>query len=271
MVNQDILNSAKNSLKDITDVPSLEARILLASVMKSDTAPFTKEATEAEKVEFIRRLGKRIIGTPLAYIVDEKEFMSLKFEVNESVLIPRPDTECLAEFIIDTYKDKSVKILDVCSGSGCIGISIAHYLKDSYVTMLDISGEAIDISRKNILHNKVTKRVFAKKLDVLKEELPLCFDVIVSNPPYIKSDVLKTLDVSKHEPILALDGGEDGLVFYREIVKKAYSSLNKGGMLAVEIGFDQKDEVSEIFNNYFKSSSSLKDLAGNDRIVWAKK
>lgn len=239
---------------------------------------------------------------PLQYITNEQEFMKLKFYVDENVLIPQPDTEILVEQIINDYKEKEVKILDLCTGSGAIAISLAKYIKKSIVTATDISNKALQIAKlnaeKNLCHtrikfmlsdmfaniengknydNKINNTIendenLNKKINNNKDKI--LFDVIASNPPYIKTDVIKKLDITvQNEPILALDGGKDGLKFYKIIAENAYKFLNENGRLYLEIGYDQKQEVIGLLEktNKYENIICIQDLAGNDRVIIAKK
>ncbi len=204
-------------------------------------------------------------GMPVAYILGKKEFYSLDFYVTPDVLIPRPDTEILVDNIIPIAKSK--RILDICCGSGCIGISIAANTPCT-LTMIDISEKALEIAEKNCALNKVSAQLIKK--DILNDEIDGEFDIIVSNPPYIESETVLTLDenVRDFEPHLALDGGQDGLDFYPIIAKKAFSSLSKGGTLAFEIGYNQGNAVAEIMKKTgFENVEIIKDLASNDRVV----
>ena len=213
-------------------------------------------------------IHRRQNGEPLQYILGECEFMSLDFTVEPGVLIPRPDTEILVEEVLKHAKGKK-NILDICTGSGCIGISLAHYNKDIHLSLLDISDTAISVSKRNAALNNVSDRVKIIKMDILKE-YPICqYDIIVSNPPYIESAVIKTLqtEVKDFEPHLALDGGSDGLMFYRRITEIAPYILNTGGILAFEIGFNQGKAVSELMRNDFENILVTKDLCNNDRVV----
>jgi len=202
--------------------------------------------------------------------------MSLEFDVEEGILIPRPDTEILVEEIINLYKDKSSKILDLCTGSGAIAVSLAHYLKNTSLTAVDKYDICLEITKKNAIKHNVDKRINIIKKDVLK---PLSidddFDCIVSNPPYIKSDVLTTLpvDVRDYEPIYALDGGNDGLIFYKKITDFAKSKLKPGGILAYEIGYDQAESVKDLIKrtNSFEEIKIINDLSGLNRVIIANK
>jgi len=217
----------------------------------------------AEKYrEYIKKAAE---GMPVAYILGKREFYSLDFIVTPDVLIPRPDTEILVDEIIPIAEDK--RVLDICCGSGCIGIAISkNALCD--LTMVDISEKALAVAQQNCKLNGVKAELI--KADILKDNIEGEFDIIVSNPPYIESDVVLGLDrnVRDFEPHLALDGGDDGLTFYPIICEKAKKMLTKGGVLAFEIGYNQGGAVSEIMKKSgFKNVRVIKDFADNDRVV----
>jgi len=210
-------------------------------------------------------------GIPIQYITHHQEFMGLDFYVDSNVLIPQPDTEILVEEVINLSK-KNTKVLDLCTGSGAIGISIAKSIENAEVTMSDISDKALEIVKKNASSNEVIDKCNFVLSDMF-ENIQDKYDVIVSNPPYIKTEVIKTLDKEvQNEPNLALDGGEDGLIFYKIIAENAYKYLNEEGILALEIGYDQKDEVVRLLQETEKYTDIYckKDLSGNDRIVVCK-
>ncbi len=264
------VNKYYKLLSGYTPTPLQDARALLRFVLNADPLLTWRDLTEDEEEKLLLCIEKRKSGIPIAYITGEKEFMGLSFHVNEHTLIPRPDTELITETLIEENQFASPRILDLCSGSGCIGISLAHFIKTSSVTMWDISPEAIEVSTKNIARHNLKDRVVSKLGNVLKDEFPIS-DIIVSNPPYIEDDVVPTLEVSKFEPHLALKGGSDGLLFYRAIIPKAYSSLTQGGILAFEIGYNQGVCVKELMENYFENVKVLKDYGDNDRMVYAQK
>lgn len=211
-------------------------------------------------------------GIPLQYITNKQEFMKLNFYVDSNVLIPQPDTEILVEEVLNILEENSENknILDLCTGSGAIGISIAKY-NDSIVTMTDISKNALEIAMKNAKDNDISEKckfILSNMFENINEK----YDLIVSNPPYIKSDVINTLDKEvQNEPIIALDGGEDGLEFYKNIAQNAHKYLNENGILALEIGYDQKEEVINLLNSSgnYKNIYCKKDLSGNDRVIIA--
>lgn len=263
-----LLKDAADRLKN-SDTPMLDARVLLAFAMgKSDAALIFNMPDENELSLFNSYVEKRESGMPVAYILGEKEFMGLKFRLNPDTLIPRPDTECLVERIAELVGDKKVRILDLCTGSGCIGISLAKLLPDATCDLTDISSGALSAAEENSILNGTENRTRVFKLDVLGEEFPKGYDIIVSNPPYIESGLIKDLEVSEFEPTRALDGGEDGLSFYRAIVQKAYGALDNNGILALEIGYDQGESVTELLSN-FSQVKLFKDYGGNDRVIMA--
>lgn len=225
------------------------------------------EETEKRVREAVKR---RVEGEPLQYIMGFAEFMGMNFKVNRNTLIPRQDTETLVEKILDVA-GPGAEIIDIGTGSGCIGISLGRYIKASSVTLADISREAL----KTALENAELNGVKAKGLliDILKEVPPGKFDIVVSNPPYIETDVIETLDdeVRLFEPNSALDGGQDGLMFYRRITDIAPNLLKNGGILAYEIGYNQGEAVKKIVEQRLGNAEVVKDFCGNDRVVISKK
>lgn len=233
----------------------------------------TDVTDETEKLaeSYVKR---RYNGEPLQYILGKWEFYGKDFYVGKGVLIPRPETEMLVETALDFLKyKKSPTCFDLCSGSGCIGITLASLLPDSQVTVLEKSDEALSYLRKNKALNNT------ENLEIVQGDLfdgasvfdnRKC-DILLSNPPYIRSEILPELQWEvQSEPSMALDGGEDGLDFYRAIAEKWITCINPDGMLAVEIGEEQGSDVSEIFRKYFTDVEVTKDFSGNDRIVTAK-
>ncbi|MBU3111548.1 peptide chain release factor N(5)-glutamine methyltransferase [Clostridium lacusfryxellense] len=257
----------------------LDSQLLLGKVLNKDKLFIMLNRdfniNEEQENEFLQLVEKRRNKMPIKYILGECEFMSMDFIVKPGVLIPRPDTEILVEEVINIVKEKGyTRICDVCSGSGAIGISIARFVESAKVMLYDISPDAIDVSNLNIKRFDLTHRVNVQASDLLKVPINqnMKFDVIVSNPPYIREDVIPTLmeDVKNYEPMIALSGGEDGLDFYRRITKESVCLLEKGGLLAFEIGYDQREEVSEILlKSGFKEIKCIKDLSGNDRVIKA--
>lgn len=270
-----VLKEAKAILKDRGDETySIDSELLLMATLGfSKIQLITKddyELSDKEIETFYNYIDKRANNMPVQYILGFCEFMGMKFEVNEYTLIPRPDTENVVELgIKHILQNKYTDVLDIGTGSGAIAISLAKFCKDISVTALDISQGALDMAIKNATTNGVLDRV-----EFLKSDLFECvnkkYDVIISNPPYINSAVIPTLDsqVKDYEPISALDGGDDGLKFYREIVEKSIYYIKTGGMLIFEIGYDQGISVPNIMREYgYKDIEVIKDLAGLDRGV----
>lgn len=214
-------------------------------------------------------LNRRENHEPLQYILGTQEFMSLEFLTEKDVLIPRSDTEALVEFVLEQKKG-AITLLDIGTGTGCIPLSIAHYNKSALVRGIDISEKALALSERNAKNLSLAKRAVFEKLNILESIPSGRYDVITSNPPYIETDVIKTLspEVKDHEPHLALDGGTDGLVFYRRITKIAPMVLAKNGLLVFEIGYNQAKDVTALMANDFKDVGVIKDLSGNDRVVF---
>lgn len=213
-------------------------------------------------------------GKPIQYIINNQEFMNLNFYVDENVLIPQPDTEILVENIIKKYKEKKCKILDLCTGSGAIAVSLAKYIENAQIVASDISNKAIQIAKLNAEKNLVHKKIEFIESNMFDKINVFDFDVIVSNPPYIKTALIEKLDKQvKSEPYIALDGGKDGLDFYRIIVNEAPKYLNNDGMIFLEIGYDQKKDLLELIekNDNYKETICLKDLSNNDRAIISKR
>lgn len=257
--------------------PNIKARLLMQAILNKDRQYLlvydSEKLKKSQEEKYLKSIDELIDGKPLQYITHSQEFMKMNFFVNEDVLIPRPDTEILVEEVIDICKNRNkVKILDLCTGSGAIAVSLAKYLKNSEVVASDISKKAIAISKKNAKSNKVEDRITFIESDLFKKIKKEKYDVIVSNPPYIKKRVIKSLNKEvQKEPSIALDGGEDGLEFYRKIINESYNYLKFGGYLCLEIGYDQKQEVVDLIKkeNKYLSVYTKKDFGGNDRIVIA--
>lgn len=255
--------------------PKLKSRLLMQFILNKPRQYVIvndmEELNENEEKKYFDAIFKIRKGIPLEHITHQKEFMKLNFFVDENVLIPRQDTEILVEEVIKIAKKiNAKKILDLCTGSGAIGVSLAKYLPQSEITAIDISNEALKIAKKNAINNQVENQITFINSDMFTNLSDEKFDIIVSNPPYIKRNVIETLDEEvKKEPYIALDGGEDGLYFYRKIIKESYQYLKYGGYLCLEIGFDQKIDVIELIENEekYKNTYSKKDLYDNDRIV----
>lgn len=223
-----------------------------------------------EQAELIERWVERAeSGEPVQYIVGESEFMSLKFKIRDGVLIPRADTEILVSAVLGKVKDKKMyDVWDLCCGSGCIGISLAHYAENLTVTLADISDTALRVSAENIKAHNLESRTKVIRFDVLSDEMPYEADGIVSNPPYIARGTINSLDrgVRCFEPKIALDGGDDGLDFYRRIA--SFAKIKKGGFLAFEIGFDQKESVAGILKSEnYRDIKTMNDIENRPRVV----
>jgi len=258
----------------------LEARILLSFVLQKDPLYLlthkNEEIDEDVMTIFFGLIHERSEGKPLQYITHNQEFMSLDFYVNEEVLIPRNDTEVLVEKAIELMKNTlEPQVLDVCTGSGCIAVSLAYYLKEASVVGVDISSLALQVANKNAIAHHVQDRIEWIESNLLHAvSIEKKFHVIISNPPYIpKAEILSLMkEVKDYEPHLALDGGIDGLDFYREIVKQAYPRLLSDGFLLFEVGHNQAQEVKALMiNEGFKNLFFVKDLAGINRVVGAQK
>lgn len=229
-------------------------------------APREVTPEELERIDDI--VKRRESGEPLQYILGETEFMGLRFRVTPDTLIPRADTETLAEAAAEYIGNNRARVLDIGTGSGCIGISIAKLCCGAEVTLLDISAAALKIAEKNAEDNGVYVKLL--RCDILNEMPEGKYDVIVSNPPYIRTDVIDSLDatVREYEPLSALDGGGDGLMFYRRITELAPLMLANGGLLAYEIGYDQGAVVTGLLaESGFCEVKLIKDPCGNDRVV----
>ena len=226
---------------------------------------------KAQNLKYFKKLvQERATRKPIAYLLNKKSFWNSEFYVNKNTLIPRPDTEIILEQILKFTKNKNyLNILDIGVGSGCILLSVLKERKNFYGTGIDISRNSLDICKMNAKKLLLERRVKFFKSDVDKFAIGK-YDLIVSNPPYIKTSDLKYLesDVIKFEPKLALDGGLDGLSVIRKVIKKSSELLKKNGKFILEIGFDQKNKVIKLLNNKgFYINSTVKDLANNDRCI----
>lgn len=275
---KEVLSKGITQLKQNNiEASNLKARMLLANILGKPKEYFiTHDNEDIDETEFFLQIKMLINKTPIQYIINNQEFMKLNFYVDENVLIPQPDTEILVEEVISLSEEKgNLEILDLCTGSGCIGISLAKYIEKSRVTAIDISNKAIQIAKLNAEKNLVHKNIKFIESDMFKNiEEQYKFDFIVSNPPYIETKVIEELSEEvRKEPRIALDGGEDGLNFYKEIANNAYKYLKKDGYLCLEIGYDQKENVIELLYKIgeYKEIYSKKDLSGNDRIIVAKR
>lgn len=292
--------------KSNIESPNLKSRLLMQYVLgKTRQYIIVHDMDEMKKNEeenFNNAINELKSGVPIEHITHKKEFMKLNFYVDENVLIPRQDTEIVVEEIIkiskkysflnkkENYKSQKLgqiekifektnlslcnaNILDLCTGSGAIAVSLAKYLPGVKIVASDISENALKIAKENAVNNGVQDQIVFIESDLFENINDKKFDIIVSNPPYIKKNVIDKLDEQvKKEPIIALDGGEDGLEFYRKIINDAYLFLNKDGYLCFEIGYDQKNDVIKLLKNEnkYKEIYCKKDLGGNDRVIVAK-
>lgn len=268
------LNELINYIKKEYKIDYLDIKTLIKETFNVDNSYFiineNEDIEENKTSEILKKCKEIKNGKPLQYVTNTQYFYGLKFFVNENVLIPQPDTEILVEETIERIKKiieikngKKVKVLDLCTGSGAIAISIKNELKDKVeVYASDISKEALEVAKKN------AKTILKEEINFIESDMfgsiNEKFDCIVSNPPYIKTEVIKTLDKEvQEEPILALDGGNDGLKFYKKIRKEIENYLEEDGILLMEIGYDQKEELLNLFDN----AICIKDFANNDRVI----
>ena len=262
----------------------LDARLLLEYVCGTDQntllAHGEREISEEEYERYRNLIGKRAVHVPLQHLTGEQSFMGLTFAVNKDVLIPRQDTEILVEEVMKNLHD-GMRILDLCTGSGCILLSLLRYSNDCEGVGTDLSKDALAVAKENYarlldMRPEMTARFFEGDLfgaleSGADDSCAERFDIIVSNPPYIKTDVIDTLmpEVRVHEPLTALDGGADGLSFYRRIAEEAGAYLNGGGMLFFEIGCEQAENVRDILEKAgFREINVVRDFAGLDRVVY---
>ena len=296
LINLSKKNLQQNKIKD----SNIKIKLLIEHIFnikkEQIILSYDKKIKKEKILEFNSLLDKLKNGVPIQYIINKQEFMGLHFYVNENVLIPQPDTETLVEEVIkycniirkNNYetsstnckennkknycKSKKIKILDLCTGSGIIGISLCKYLGNVETYASDINAKALDIARKNAEDNNVSIQFIHS--DMFNNIQEKAFDIIVSNPPYIESGVIKKLSKEvQNEPKLALDGGRDGLRFYKIIAENAKEFLKQEGIIFLEIGYDQKEKVEKIFSNYnyYSNIKCIKDLSGNDRVIIIKK
>lgn len=247
----------------------LDTQLIMCHVMGIDKLKMIINGdmplTRTEEKKFSELIMRRKEGEPVQYILGKCEFMGLDFEVNPSVLIPRPDTEIIVEAVLERM-DKG-HILEIGSGSGCIPVSIAYYNKHITALSIDISHDATHTAKRNAEKNGVAGRVKFITADVF-DGVDGVFDAVVSNPPYVETVVIPTLQPEvQREPSIALDGGADGLDFYRYITKTAPDNLREGGLLAFEVGHTQADSVADMMKKDFTKIEKIKDLAGIERVV----
>lgn len=271
-----LLGETKLKQENIQE-PKEKARRLLEFILKQSRAQCIsnmQEQVESKKqLLYQEKIQELIQGKPLQYITNHQGFMGLDFYVDENVLIPQPDTEILVETAIKIAKEK-MQILDLCTGSGCIGIVLAKYLKNTQITLADISKKALEVARKNATYHQVEDKTELIESNLFENLENKKFDLIISNPPYIRTSVIPTLSKEvRKEPYIALNGGEDGLFFYREILKQGHLYLKSEGYLLLEIGYDQAEEIIKLWKNISSQNLNLvtkqaiQDLGGNDRVL----
>lgn len=256
--------------------PRLEAQILLAHVLGCSRVQlytgFDKPLGDAELAGYRALIKRRLAGEPVSYLVGETEFWGLPFHVEPSVLVPRPDTETVLEVARTVRLDRAApcRILDLCTGSGVIAVSLAREYPAAQVVATELSPAAAVLARKNAARNAVADRVDVREGDLFAPVTGERFDLIASNPPYIASSVIPTLSPEvRREPVIALDGGRDGLVFYDRICAQAREHLTSGGALVVEHGFDQADAVrARLTAAGFTGITLVHDLGKNPRVTW---
>ena len=276
MTIKELLNQGTIMLKnEDVDGPKNKARAILQYTLKKSkeyTIIYdTKEVTQKQRDEFVKNIKRLISGEPLQYITGVQEFMKINFIVTKDVLIPQPDTEILVEEAIKiANRLDNPLILDLCTGSGAIAVSLAKNIPNAKIVATDISKKALEIAKQNAKLNGVLNNIDFIESNLFDKIKNIKFDIIVSNPPYIETDEIKKLpkDV-RQEPTIALDGGKDGLDFYRKIFAKGNEYLNRQGYLCVEIGYNQKEAVRKIIEKKerYVQTYCIKDLCQNDRVI----
>lgn len=271
-----ILTQSQELLKEANIVSyRLDAEILLFHVLNIDKADFVKDPhiiIPQNKIdEFNSLINKRLEFVPVAKLIGKKEFYSLEFKVNQHVLDPRPDTEILIDTVLKYLPNQKANLafLDMGTGSGNIAITLATLYCNSALTAIDISTQALEIARENAKQHNASNNILFKKSNFF-ENVKGKYDLIISNPPYIETKTIDSLDkeVKLFDPMLALDGGKDGLYCYKLIAKNAVSFLNKNGYIILEIGYNQKNLVTHIFENHgYSLQDHIKDLGNNDRCL----
>lgn len=274
ILKKEINNLKQNNIENST----LKAKILLANILKVKKEYLLihseEQVKQEDKIKYENCIKELIKGKPLQYITNKQEFMGLNFYVDENVLIPQPDTEILVEKAIEIAETtQKNKILDMCTGSGCIAISLAKKINNAQITAVDISNSALNVANKNAINNNVENKIKFINSDMFNN-IEEKFDIIVSNPPYIETETINKLEIEvQNEPHLALDGGIDGLKFYKIIANNAFKYLNENGYLLLEIGYNQQNSVTQLLQDIgkYKNIETIKDLGGNYRVVIARK
>lgn len=253
-----------------------ETELLFTEILSCNRSQLYLERKRKLSLEDSARIAgvlrRRIFGEPIQYILGKTEFMGLEFKVSPAVLIPRPDTEELVETVLRYGRGGELEILDVGTGSGCIAVSLAKLLPFVKICAVDISLAALEIAKQNAQLHGILNRINFLNCDLFPplEQYGIKYDIIISNPPYIKTKIIQTLEVEvQREPREALDGGEDGQDFYRRIIRESPAYLRRSGLLILEIGFGQKEELEKIFSaeKIFEVKEVIKDYNGIDRVV----
>lgn len=269
---KELLKAGTEKLKQ-KESGALEAQMLLSCVLgmeRTRLLVYGEQPVSSEEEErYFSLLKQRAENVPVQYLTGECEFMALPFYVDSHVLIPRCDTEILVEQVLSKVGKEPVTIADLCCGSGCIGISLAHYLPKASVLLADLSEGALCIAQKNAERHHVADRAVFRKMDLREQTLEEQVDVIVSNPPYIPAKDIASLEpeVRDYEPRLALEAPENGLQFYRILCEKHANSLKKGGLMAVEVGIGQAEEVARKMEQHLEQITVHRDLQGIARVV----
>lgn len=252
----------------------LDAEILLCGILEVSRSKLyilrRESITEEQYKKYKEYLNRRITREPVDYILGNSEFMGLNFNVNSNVLIPRQETELIVEHANKFIKETKAKnILDLCTGSGCVAVSLAYYNDNVSVVASDVSEAALEVAKSNALINNVSEKIKFIKSDMFNNIIDEKFDIIISNPPYVKNDEYKGLEKEIFfEPKIAFLADDDGLTFYRIIAQKAKQYLNKKGVLLLELNSNISSKVADLFND-FNSVSIVKDYSGLDRILIA--
>lgn len=268
MVISGLIAEVKSMLSDNAAFEAREIVMKVLGISRNELIIKSNETvSETDRSKAIDIAKRRQNGEPLQYILGFAEFMSLDFKVSRETLIPRSDTETLVEAVLHKLNNAKASVLDIGTGTGCIGISLGYYNCNFNVTLADFKESILNTASENAKLNDVDVNTLC--IDILKECPKASFDVIVSNPPYIESEVIPTLqtEVKDFEPITALDGGADGLDFYRRIIDISPKILNKNGRLFFEIGYNQGEAVAELMKKDFEEIEIIKDLCGNDRVA----
>ena len=271
MVISQVLKDTEKKLERIEN-GAFEARELVMEflgVSRLDLMVNGALEAERERLESLNAaVQRRLNGEPLCYILNRAEFMSLPFELNRETLIPRADTETLVEAVLERMGDRKLYIADLCTGSGCIAVSLCYYAKNCICRGFDISEKALEAAGHNAVVNGVSERCSFERLDVMNEIPEGKYDIVTANPPYIESEVIPTLqrEVKDYEPIAALDGGADGFDFYRRIIQNYADIVADNGIMAFEVGYTQAAAVADMMSDRF-SVEIIKDLCGADRVV----